>query len=202
VSRILKVCGITNQEDASAAIAGGATAIGFIFYPRSPRYLAPERAAGIVSEAGVQRVGVFVNELPTRILEIARLARLDIAQLQGDEGASDYPADIAVWKAVRVSNGFDLNEFDSLPAQALVLDGPAGELYGGAGKPFDWRQTSSLRKRFVLAGGLDASNVAEAIATAHPWGVDACSRLESAPGRKDHKKMLAFLSVASAALEL
>jgi phosphoribosylanthranilate isomerase len=202
VSRILKVCGITNQEDASAAIAGGATAIGFIFYPRSPRYLDPERAAAIASDAGVQRVGVFVKESPARVLEIARLARLDIAQLQGDEEASDYPAEIAVWKAVRVSNGVDLSEFEGLPAQALVLDGPAGELYGGAGRSFDWRQASSLRKRFVLAGGLDASNVVEAIAVAQPWGVDACSRLESAPGRKDHKKMLAFLSAARAAFEI
>jgi phosphoribosylanthranilate isomerase len=202
VSGILKVCGITNQEDASAAMAGGATAVGFIFYPRSPRYLAPERAAVIASGAGVQRVGVFVNESPARVLEVARLARLDVAQLQGDEEASDYPAEIAVWKAVRVSNGLDLSIFDNLPAQALVLDGPAGELYGGAGRSFDWRQASSLRKPFVLAGGLDASNVAQAIAAAQPWGVDACSRLESAPGRKDHKKMLAFLSAARAALEL
>jgi phosphoribosylanthranilate isomerase len=202
VSRILKVCGITNQEDASAAMAGGATAIGFIFYPHSPRYLAPERAGVIASDAGVQRVGVFVNEPPARVQEIARLARLDIAQLQGDEEASSYPAEIAVWKAVRVSNGLDLSEFDDLPAQALVLDGPAGELFGGAGKPFDWRQASSLRKRFVLAGGLDASNVAEAVAVAQPWGVDACSRLEAAPGRKDHKKMLAFLSAARTALKL
>lgn len=202
MSRILKVCGITNQEDAGAAMAGGATAIGFIFYPRSPRYLAPERAGGIASDAGVRRVGVFVNELPARVLEIARLARLDIAQLQGDEQVSYYPAEIAVWKAVRVSNGLDLSEFDNHPAQALVLDGPAGELYGGAGRSFDWRQASALRKRFVLAGGLDASNVAEAIAAAQPWGVDACSRLESAPGRKDHQKMLAFLAAARAAFEL
>jgi phosphoribosylanthranilate isomerase len=202
VSRILKVCGITNQEDAIAAMTGGATAIGFIFYPRSPRYLAPARAAVIASDAGVQRVGVFVNESPPRVLEIARLARLDIAQLQGEEDASDYPAEIAIWKAVRVSNGLDLSKLDDLPAQAVVLDGPAGELYGGAGRSFDWRQASSLRKRFVLAGGLDASNVAEAVAAAHPWGVDACSRLESVPGRKDHKKMLAFLSAARAALEI
>ncbi len=201
MSRILKVCGITNQEDASAAVAGGATAIGFIFYPRSPRYLAPERAAAIASDAGVRRVGVFVNESPARVQEIARLARLDIAQLQGDEEIADYPAEIAVWKAVRVSNGLDLSQFNDLPAQAVVLDGPAGELYGGAGKPFDWRQASSLRKRFVLAGGLDASNVAEAIAAVQPWGVDACSRLESAPGRKDHKKLIAFLAAAKAALE-
>jgi phosphoribosylanthranilate isomerase len=147
-------------------------------------------------------VGVFVNESPARVQKLARLARLDIAQLHGDESATDYPAEITVWKAVRVANGLDLNAFDELPAEALVLDGPAGEFFGGAGRSFDWRQATSLRKRIVLAGGLDASNVAEAIAMAHPWGIDACSRLESAPGRKDHKKMFAFLAAARAAFEL
>jgi phosphoribosylanthranilate isomerase len=202
VSPVLKICGITNQEDADAAIAGGATAIGFNFYAHSPRYLDPERAAAIVSDAGVQRVGVFVNESPARVQEIARLARLDIAQLHGEEAAADYPAGIPVWKAVRVADGSNLKVFDELPAEALLLDGPAGELYGGAGKAFDWRQASWLHKRIVLAGGLDALNVAEAIAAARPWGVDACSRLESAPGRKDHKKMLAFLAAAKAAFGL
>jgi phosphoribosylanthranilate isomerase len=202
VNPVLKICGITNQEDASAATSGGATTIGFNFYPRSPRYMAPECVAGIASDDGVQRVGVFVNESPARVEEIARLARLDIAQLHGDEPAADYPAGIVVWKAVRVGNGLDLSALDELPAEALVLDGPAGELYGGAGRSFDWRRASSLHKRIVLAGGLDASNVGEAIALAHPWGVDACSRLESAPGKKDHKKMLAFLAAARAAFEL
>jgi phosphoribosylanthranilate isomerase len=202
VSLVLKICGITNQEDAGAAISGGATAIGFNFYPRSPRYLDPERAAVIASDARIQRVGVFVNESPARVREIACIARLDIAQLHGEEEAADYPAGIPVWKAVRVVDSSDLTLFDDLPAEALVLDGPAAELYGGAGKVFDWRQASGFHRRIVLAGGLDASNVGEAIAAAHPWGVDACSRLESAPGRKDHIKMLAFLAAARAAFGL
>jgi phosphoribosylanthranilate isomerase len=81
-----------------------------------------------------------------------------------------------------------------------MLDGPAGELYGGSGKTFDWSRAAAIRKRIILAGGLDASNVAHAIALAHPWGVDACSRIESAPGRKDHRKMSDFLEAAKAAL--
>jgi len=81
-----------------------------------------------------------------------------------------------------------------------VLDGPAGELYGGAGHTFDWGLAAVVRKRIILAGGLDASNVAAAIAAAHPWGVDACSRIESSPGRKDHRKMTEFLLAARAAL--
>jgi len=197
---ILKVCGITNQEDSAAAIAGGATAIGFNFYPRSPRYIQPERAAEINSAPGVRRVGVFVNEDRARVEEIARIASLDVAQLHGDEAPSDYPASIAVWKAARVNEGFDFAQYDHCPAEALLLDAPAAELYGGSGKTFDWHLVSATARRIILAGGLDASNVAQAIALVHPWGVDACSRIESAPGKKDHKKMTEFLQAARAAL--
>ena len=101
---ILKVCGITNQSDADAAIAAGATAIGFNFYPKSPRFLAPELAARITTP-GARRVGVFVNEPAQHISAIARIAALDVAQLHGDETPADYPAAIAVWKAARVSSG-------------------------------------------------------------------------------------------------
>jgi phosphoribosylanthranilate isomerase len=198
---ILKICGITNTEDAAAAIECGATAIGFNFYPGSPRYLAPEGAASIETPPGVRRVGVFVNEAPARVAEIARVARLDIVQLHGDETIVDYPSDITVWKALRISDEADLSPFANCPAEALVLDGPAGDLYGGSGKPFDWRRAASIRKRIILAGGLDASNVGDAIVLARPWGVDACSRLESAPGRKDHTKMKAFLGAAQAAFQ-
>ena len=195
---IFKICGITNKEDAAAAIDGGATALGFNFYPGSPRYIAPERAAAIASAAGVRRVGVFVNERRGRVEEIARVARLDVAQLHGDEAAADYPEGMAVWKAVRVEEDFDFSPYADCPAEAVVLDGPAGGVYGGSGKAFDWRRAAALPKRIILAGGLDASNVAQAIAQAHPWGVDACSRLESTPGKKDHRKMAAFLAAARA----
>jgi phosphoribosylanthranilate isomerase len=197
---ILKICGITNQTDATAAIEGGATALGFNFYPRSPRYIAPRQAAEISTSAGVRRVGVFVNEQPARVEEIARIAHLDVAQLHGDEQPAQYPAALAVWKAVRVTGGVDFSPYQSCPAEALLLDGPAAELYGGAGKSFDWRLAASIGKPIVVAGGLDASNVAQAIEMAHPWGVDACSCIESAAGKKDHRKMNAFLQAARAAL--
>lgn len=199
---ILKICGITNQEDAAAAIVGGATAIGFNFYSRSPRYLAPERAAEIASPAGVRRVGVFVNEPRERVEEIARIARLDVVQLHGEEQVAAYPRAISVWKAARVDSTFDFSSYADCPAEALLLDGPAGALYGGSGLTFDWRRLGEVRKRIILAGGLDASNVAEAIALAHPWGVDACSRLEREPGKKDHDKMNAFLAAAQAAFHV
>jgi phosphoribosylanthranilate isomerase len=143
--------------------------------------------------------------------EIAKIAGLDTAQLHGDEPAADYPAGVAVWKAVRVTAGFDFSQYEQCLAEALLLDGPAAELYGGAGVTFDWSVVGQARPmaareggptglRIILAGGLDASNVAHAIATAHPWGVDACSRIERAPGRKDYRKMIEFLEAAKAAL--
>jgi phosphoribosylanthranilate isomerase len=202
---IVKVCGITNAEDAAAAIAGGANAIGFNFYAPSPRYIAPQRAAEISTASGVRRVGVFVNEARARVEEIARIAGLDVAQLHGEEAVDDYPAAVMVWKAARVSAGFSFASFTDSPAEALLLDGPAGELYGGAGMSFDWQSVGPASwpdfRRIILAGGLDASNVEKAVAAAHPWGVDACSRIESAPGKKDHKKMLEFVRRARKALE-
>jgi phosphoribosylanthranilate isomerase len=144
---------------------------------------------------------VFVNEARQRVEEIARVARLDVAQLHGDEPQADYPTDLEVWKAVRVAEGSDLSALEQCPADAVVLDGPAGERYGGAGNTFDWRRAAGLFKPVILAGGLDASNVQEAIALARPWGVDACSRMESAPRKKDHQRMQAFLEAAKAALE-
>jgi phosphoribosylanthranilate isomerase len=192
---IVKICGITNAEDAAAAIAAGATAIGFNFYPRSPRYIEPEAAARIATP-GARRIGVFVNQARGRMEEIARVAGLDTAQLHGEEGRAEFPSGLAVWKAVRVTADFTLAGHAESGAEALLLDGPAGELYGGAGRVFDWNLARGSGMRIVIAGGLDATNVAQAIAIARPWGVDACSRIESSPGRKDHKKMSALIHAA------
>ena len=195
---IVKICGITNREDALAAAAGGASALGFNFYHKSPRYIPPERAAEIIAElpVSVWKVGVFVNDPPHTVARVAREAGLDIVQLHGDEEPSEYPAGLRVWKAVRVDAGFSLAAWSRCPAEALLLDGPAGALFGGAGHAFDWTAAAGAARRIVLAGGLGPDNVREAIAQARPWGVDACSRLESAPGRKDHMKMAQFLEAA------
>jgi phosphoribosylanthranilate isomerase len=163
----------------------------------SPGHIAPENTAAIFSPAGVLRVGVFVNEKRECVEEIARVARLDVAQLHGDEAPPHYPQTLPVWKALRVGEGFDIARHENDPAEALLLDGPgAGAEYGGQGQIFDWSLIRQTTRRIVLAGGLDASNVALAIARVKPWGVDACSRIESAPGKKDHKKMKAFLHAA------
>jgi phosphoribosylanthranilate isomerase len=194
---MVKVCGITNQADADAA--AGAGALGFNFYRPSPRYVDPESAAAIVTPAGVLRVGVFVNE--PRAVEIARQARLDVIQLHGDEQAA--PAGFPVWKAFRVTSDFSMDRL-TFPAEAFLLDAP-GELYGGSGHTFDWTRAKGAAdwsrakgadRTILLAGGLGPDNVQQAIATARPWGVDACSRLELRPGIKDHAKVARFIELA------
>lgn len=198
---MIKICGITNQEDAAAAVEHGATAIGFNFYPPSPRYIDPA-AAGAIETRGALRVGVFVNTPAAQILETAAAARLQVAQLHGDETPAGFPPGIAVWKAARVNAAFRFSAYEGCPAEALLLDGPAAELYGGAGKTFDWVLAAGAPWRIVIAGGLDAANVARAVALAKPWGVDACSSIERSPGQKDMDKMKAFLKAARKALQL
>jgi phosphoribosylanthranilate isomerase len=195
---IVKICGITNRGDALAATEGGASALGFNFYPNSPRYIHPDRAAELIAAlpGPVWKVGVFVNESPARIAAIAQHTGLDIVQLHGDEREQDYPAGLRIWKAARVDANFRLADLDQNPAEAILLDAPTGNAYGGTGRTFDWTQANGSSKRIILAGGLDACNVRQAIAAAHPWGVDVCSRIESEPGRKDHIKMAQFLREA------
>jgi len=189
---MVKICGITNRDDARAAIEGGASALGFNFCPVSPRYIPPEIAAAIAAEspATVWKVGVFVDEPAENVLRIARQAGLDIAQLHGSEPPDQYPHGIRVWKAIRMGQSRSLPDF--LPAEAVLLDGPQ------SGHPFHWAAAPRIAAKLILAGGLDADNVRKAIEIVHPWGVDACSRLESAPGRKDHVKLAAFLKAALA----
>ena len=192
---MVKICGITNLEDALAAVEGGARALGFNFWPGSPRFIAPETARAIIEElpAEVCKVGVFVDEKPEKVATIAREAGLDVVQLHGRETGSDFPAGLRVWKAIRIGAHFDRAALDQYPAEALLLDGAAN------GVVFDWTLAAGIGRKVIVAGGLDATNVGKAIEQARPWGVDACSRLESTPGRKDHVKMAQFLKAALSA---
>jgi phosphoribosylanthranilate isomerase len=194
---LVKVCGITSLDDARAAIDAGAEALGFNFYPKSPRYLTPRQAADITARipAEILKVGVFVNEAPETLEAIAREAGLDVVQLHGDETPGQVPQNLRVWKAFRVNDQFSLDLLDAFPAEAFLLDTPTS-LYGGSGHTFDWTRARGASRRILLAGGLDESNVRDAIATAQPWGVDACSRLESSPGIKDHSRMARFIAAA------
>ncbi len=194
---MVKICGITNLDDALAAVEAGASALGFNFYPGSPRYV-PVSAAQPILEVlphKVLKVGVFVTPDAGSASEIAHAAGLDVIQIHGD--SPEYPEGVRVWRAVRAAPGLDLCALDPV-AEALLLDTPSDILHGGTGQTFDWALARGAGRRIVLAGGLDHTNVREAIQTALPWGVDACSRLESEPGRKDHNKMRQFIQAALA----
>ena len=188
---IVKICGITNEEDALAAVEAGASALGFNFYAGSPRYLNPRVASAICARlpAAVLKVGVFVDGDPA---EVARRVGLDVVQLHGGISASTG----RVWRACRVESGFDERLLDDTSAEAFLLDTPSPTLLGGTGRTFDWRLARGIKKRIILAGGLDSSNVRQAIEAAQPWGVDACSRLESSPGKKNNRKVREFVKAA------
>jgi phosphoribosylanthranilate isomerase len=179
---MVKVCGITRRQDAEAAVAAGASAIGFVFYLKSPRYVTPVAAKELGAGLDIWKVGVFQDESPSVIEETMRAADLDIAQVYGE-----LPNVPRIWQAVRVGSASRLVNDD---AEAILLDGPAN------GISFDWKQARGLSKKLILAGGLNPSNVAEAIRIAQPWGVDASSGLESAPGIKDHDKVRRFVETA------
>ena len=190
---IVKICGITNREDALAAVEAGASAIGFNFYRESPRYISPTGASMVAAKipANVWKVGIFVNEGPDTIAKIALDTGLDVAQLYGTSEARG----IRVWRAVQANESL-LARIDDETAEAVLLDTPSDGLHGGTGTSFDWSRAKGLPKHIIIAGGLDASNVRRAIEQAQPWGVDACSRLEKSPGLKDHDKVRQFVKAA------
>jgi len=192
----LKVCGVTSLEDARAAIDCGAEYLGFNFYPKSPRYIAPQSARAIIEQLPdeVVSAGVFVNEpRPADVAEILRVSGARMAQLHGDE-SPDYCAAVGaerVIKALRIGDGFDARRVLDYPAAAILLDAFDAKLYGGTGKTTDWaiaRDAAKLTKIF-LAGGLSPDNIIEAIRAVEPFAVDVNSGVESAPGRKDASKL-------------
>ena len=201
-----KVCGITRPADAAHAIQLGAEAIGMIFYRRSPRAVTVAQAEEVAAVAvDARRVGVFVNESPEVIAEIAGSVLLQVVQLHGDEGPADCDAvrrvvpNVAIWKAVRIGPDLDLAILGDFTVDAFLLDTARDGAFGGTGETFDWRVALEAKRhgRIVLSGGLDGANVAEAIRVVEPWGVDASSRLEAQPGVKDPAKVASFLEAAS-----
>ncbi|HUA18251.1 MAG TPA: phosphoribosylanthranilate isomerase [Bryobacteraceae bacterium] len=189
---MVKICGITNREDALAAVEAGASAIGFNFYRESPRYISPTGAAMIAEKlpASVWKVGVFVNQSAESVARIVIEAGLDVAQLHGISEARG----VRIWQAMSPVDQVALALLGDV--EAVLIDSPMDTASGGTGKTWDWSQTPHLEQKVIIAGGLDASNVRTAIEQAHPWGVDACSRLEKSPGIKDHEKMRRFIHAA------
>jgi len=199
---IVKVCGITSVADARFSVDQGATALGFIFYSGSPRYVRPQQAALIAAcvPPTVLRVGLFVNETPETIRSIAAAVRLNVVQLHGDEtpeGCAELQ-DLRVWKGFRVSETFDAAQLAAYACEAFLLDASQDGSYGGTGRTFPWGKAAEAKQygRVIVAGGLDGGNVADLIRQVNPWGVDACSKLESQPGVKDPEKVRLYLEAS------
>ena len=197
----VKVCGITNAEDALAAVEAGADALGFIFYEKSPRYVVPAVVSGIIAELPplVMSVGVFVNEGLATVRSIMDTCGLTMAQLHGEETAS-YCRELArpAIKALRLKDRGSLLALADYQGRGgvrgFVLDAFSELAYGGTGQITDWNLAAEVAKSspVLLAGGLTPDNVSEAIRTVHPYGVDVSSGVESTPGKKDHAKVRAF----------
>lgn len=193
----VKICGITNTDDALQAAACGADALGFVFFKKSPRCINPEQAREIIMQLPplVTTVGLFVNEDPQMILDIAESCHLDRVQLHGDERPQDcLLPPLRVIKALRVKDAESLARADEYPVD-LLLDAWSDQVYGGSGHSFDWQLARDLaaRRPIILAGGLRPDNVAEAVAKVKPYAVDVSSGVELSPGRKDHGKVAEFI---------
>ena len=201
----IKICGITNIDDALAAVTAGADALGFNFYRPSPRYVTPQNAREIIAKLpmSVLTVGVFVNEdSPKSVLNIANEAGITALQLHGDESPAycrELARDRYVIKSLAVANDFDLQTVAEYEVEAIMLDTKHFALRGGTGQVFDWSiacEVNSVVPKLFLAGGLSPDNIEEAIATVCPYAVDACSALEDRPGRKNHDRMRDFVETA------
>lgn len=213
---IVKICGITNVDDARAAVEAGADMLGFIFYPPSPRYVTPERAREIVleirklevasrkAESGIRTVGVFVNALLEHVRAVMETASLDLVQLHGQETLEMVQALGA--RAYKSIQARDMETARALLEQyrgavngnvpAFIADAPPAQLPGGNGMVADWSIAREIARVFpiLLAGGLNAENAQDAILQVQPWGVDVSSGVERAPGLKDHAKVREFIA--------
>ena len=202
----VKICGITNLDDAKSAARFGADMLGFNFYRRSPRYISPADARQIVDELGddMTKVGVFVNSSTDEMLETVRASGIDAVQLHGDEtedAINDLRrrSQIKIVKALRVSPTFDTNTARDFDVDAILLDGYSSNARGGTGETFDWeiaREVREIVPELWLAGGLSSGNVRRAISEVAPYAVDVCSSIESRPGFKDSLKMERFIAEA------
>ena len=194
----VKICGITNLEDARQAVAAGADALGFVLYEKSPRYVNPLEVRKIIAELPpfVTTVGLFVNEPVPQIRRIMAAARLDVVQLHGDETPDACLIEpLRVIKALRIKDATSLQGAERYQVSALLLDAWSDQMYGGTGKQFDWQLAKSLTGRLplILAGGLTPENVGTAVRVVQPYAVDVSSGVEAKPGKKDHQKVTEFI---------
>lgn len=198
----IKICGITNIEDAEAAVKFGANALGFVFYNKSPRAISPDNARSIISSLPpfISTVGVFVDEDKTSIEDIASYADLNIIQLHGNESPQACNLRRKVIKAIRVKELSDLASLQNYSSvSAFLLDAYSPDEYGGTGKVFNWDIAVEAKKfgNVILAGGLNHSNIEDAIRTVRPYGIDVSTGVEGIQkGKKDLLKLKLFIENA------
>ncbi len=203
----IKICGITSEKDAFAAVDAGADALGFVFFNQSSRYVAPETAAGIIKRLPpfVSAVGVFVNPPRPEVEEIVSKTGIGIIQLHGTESVAEASGySLPVVKAFRFNAENPLPVISDWPTTAVLVDTGVPNQWGGTGIALDWRelrrqllqQPPSAARKLILAGGLTPSNVAEAIETIQPAAVDVSSGVEASPGKKDSDKIKEFIYAA------
>ena len=201
----VKICGVRGLEEARAAVEAGCDALGFNFWKPSPRYVEPAVARVVIGSLSplVTTIGVFVNEQPDRIMEIAHSLGLSAIQLHGDESPEfcEQLGGLRLIKAIRVGQDFDLEEIRRYPVGMILLDSNIRGAYGGTGQRFDWRIAVEAKRLapIILAGGLTSGNVRDAITQVRPSAIDVCSGVEAEPGRKDLTKLRNFMSIVSQA---
>jgi phosphoribosylanthranilate isomerase len=201
----VKVCGLRREDDARLAVDLGATAVGFIFWPGSRRFIDPAKARAVAASLpeAVMRVGVFVDQEPGFVREVVDAVSLDGVQLHGSEAVADYAAlDVRLIKAIGVPDPFDASVIDSVPESVtLLLDAHDPERHGGTGRTIDWTVARAVaaRRQTILSGGLNPRNVAEAVDRVRPYMIDVSSGVESSPGIKDPVKLRAFFKALAPA---
>ena len=203
----IKICGITNLDDAVAAVESGADALGFVFFKKSPRNISPEKAAAIIAKlpAFAATVGVFVNEPREEILKIVNQTGISVIQLHGEEPPESCLLTRKVIKGIRVKSLESLEPLKRYQGlvSAFLLDTYAPRIPGGTGQVFSWDIALEAKNfgRVILAGGLTPENVSEAIRLVKPYAVDVSSGVELEKGKKDHKKMRLFIERARSAAQ-
>lgn len=196
----IKICGITNIEDALKVVELGADALGFVFYEKSPRKTTKEKAKEIISSLPkeVVKVGLFVDELEERVNEITSYCNFDILQFHGDETpdyCKKFPQKII--KAFRIKDKESLVNIPKYEVDYYLLDAYSQVAPGGTGRTFNWElaiEAKKFERPIILSGGLNPENIIEAIEKVSPFGVDVSSGVESSPGKKDHKKLKEFIT--------
>lgn len=201
----VKICGITNPEDAEAAVDYGADALGFIFVKSSPRYILPEQAAAIIRVLPpfITAVGVFADEAPATVEKIISETGINLVQLHGSEPPDACSFSRRVIKAIRVRTLHNLEPLVGFKDKvaAFLLDTYDENLLGGTGHVFNWDIAVEAKRfgRIILAGGLTHANIGEAVKRVRPYAVDVSSGVEKSKGRKDHKKLKLFIETAKSA---